>query len=1254
MLIESLTQRQLLAVDLAPLELETSLHDNQLVGQPLHSETSAEGEAAPDLVAFAKALRDGGVVFFGAAWCPICTDQKELFEDGQNYLPFVEVTHPDHSLNATGTAEGISSFPTWRFQGGTEVEGVLSLAEISQRSGIAIPQGETPSFVPVDNQSVGMGSPLHLPIDAYDPDGQPLTVTVTSSAPSLLEASVISGNRSLRLKIANYGDMVFELYEQRAERPTARIIELAEAGFYDGVTFHRIVDDFVLQAGDPTGTGAGGSSLGAFDDQFHEDLQHNATGVLSYAKTFDDTNDSQFFITEGDSRHLDFNHSIFGQLVEGESVREAISELPTDSSDSLTTAFANAFGQITIETASIFTDDENSVIMLKPTGSGTGPVDVTITVTDSDGNQTSQVISVMVTEDNQSSANSKPFLDELSDVVTVAGQPATIPLSSTDVEADPVTYAVFNVGTVGYTTSMNPLTGEVTVTPPADFVGTFEVQVGVKAIGDPTTSPHSTAFDLQLIRVTVLPPSLQSLQLDVASDTGTSNTDNVTSASSPSFTVTGTELGATVDLMIGEDVLASSVAAGATVSFANVDLSGRADGELALQARQTFAQVVTTLETPLMITLDRSVPSQSNLSTNNGALATRPFVLDIDHDEEGNGLAYSLIAAPTGMSLDPTTGRIQWTPSTADVGPQSVDIRYTDLAGNTFDESLSIEVAGTPQAIFYLGISDIAGDPIDNLVVGDEFLLTVHVADNRVFSSRHVFSAYLDLIFDSSVAVPVGGDAIEFGPTFNYSTDGSISGNLVDELGAVADVFNIRNALLATIRMQAIAPGLFTAVGDAPEGIGHELLMVDTSVPVAVEEIDYGRVEIEISKLPEPMQLSFSSSLVADADFENVSNLTIQTETTGLVDIWADFNRNGSFNDPGEHIVSDAPVSNQTAIVPFAIPAGTTSGEIDFAYTISSDGDRTWADGDRFDGVSIVDAGSPIVVALDGQSIDLGATPENQLLAQQDGVTMFRAAAGASVTVKHGDGDSHIRLGNLSPILPEGANFTIQAGGGHDALTTTNFDQTIDLSGEEHLYSGIESITTEDASRITIDRNGFGRLAPDAARLDLSIRDHETLTLLGKWEILATQIGPEGLQRELVDGDATIGITGGPTWTNPSDPLDVNGSGSIEPLDALNILNELNRQMFIDPVTRVLPEIATMTSFPGRFYDTNRDGRVTPIDALRVINRLSILSLSGEHFSGQEDVASQSFPAEFSAPQIHRDEKDDDDLDAQLVDAFFS
>ncbi len=127
--------------------------------------------------------------------------------------------------------------------------------------------------------------------------------------------------------------MIFQLFDNRVRRVTDRIAVLADSGFYNGVIFHRIINDFVNQGGDPTGTGTGGSPLGNFDDRFHVDLQHNRTRLLSMAKNGDDSNNSQFFITEGAPRHLDFEHSIFGLLVEGETVRQQISDVPVDGSD---------------------------------------------------------------------------------------------------------------------------------------------------------------------------------------------------------------------------------------------------------------------------------------------------------------------------------------------------------------------------------------------------------------------------------------------------------------------------------------------------------------------------------------------------------------------------------------------------------------------------------------------------------------------------------------------------------------------------------------------------------------------------------------------------------------------------------------------------------------------------------------------------------------------------------------------------------
>ena len=101
--------------------------------------------------------------------------------------------------------------------------------------------------------------------------------------------------------------------------PSRRSRGLVEANFYDNLTFHRVVPDFVIQGGDPPGDGTGGPGF-QFDDEFHPDAIFTGDAQLAMANSGKDTNGSQFFVTIGPQRHLDFNHTIFGQLVRGRDV----------------------------------------------------------------------------------------------------------------------------------------------------------------------------------------------------------------------------------------------------------------------------------------------------------------------------------------------------------------------------------------------------------------------------------------------------------------------------------------------------------------------------------------------------------------------------------------------------------------------------------------------------------------------------------------------------------------------------------------------------------------------------------------------------------------------------------------------------------------------------------------------------------------------------------------------------------------------
>lgn len=119
------------------------------------------------------------------------------------------------------------------------------------------------------------------------------------------------------------GDVRIELYDDLAPNTVNNFVFLAREGFYDGVTFHRVLPGFMAQTGDPTGTGTGGPGY-RFADEFEPSLRHDGAGVVSMANGGPDTNGSQFFITYVATPHLDDKHSVFGRVTEGMDVVESL------------------------------------------------------------------------------------------------------------------------------------------------------------------------------------------------------------------------------------------------------------------------------------------------------------------------------------------------------------------------------------------------------------------------------------------------------------------------------------------------------------------------------------------------------------------------------------------------------------------------------------------------------------------------------------------------------------------------------------------------------------------------------------------------------------------------------------------------------------------------------------------------------------------------------------------------------------------
>jgi Peptidyl-prolyl cis-trans isomerase (rotamase) - cyclophilin family len=121
------------------------------------------------------------------------------------------------------------------------------------------------------------------------------------------------------------GDIALTVFASKTPVTAANFLNLASRGYYDGIKFHRVIADFMIQGGDPTGTGAGGPGY-TFEDEFDPSLRHDKPGILSMANRGPKTNGSQFFITHVPTPWLDNKHTVFGEVTSGQDVVNAIAQ----------------------------------------------------------------------------------------------------------------------------------------------------------------------------------------------------------------------------------------------------------------------------------------------------------------------------------------------------------------------------------------------------------------------------------------------------------------------------------------------------------------------------------------------------------------------------------------------------------------------------------------------------------------------------------------------------------------------------------------------------------------------------------------------------------------------------------------------------------------------------------------------------------------------------------------------------------------
>ena len=351
-----------------------------------------------------------------------------------------------------------------------------------------------PAMDALSQISVPAGKSILLPLHSTTSDNTAVSYTVTSSDPAV-KTSVLSGGTYVKFSVSGYGDLTFKLFDTLTPDTVSKIKTLVQQGFYDGLTFHRVIKNFVTQGGDPAGNGSGGPGF-SFADEFNANAIFTGTGQLAMANSGKDTNGSQFFITSGSQRALDFNHTIFGQLVQGFDVLDKIQNVPTDKNGLPATP-------VVISKAQVVQDNTDAVLLVQSPAT-VGTTQLAITATAADGQSSYQNVPVTTAADT---VNDPPFLAPIADLSTRANTPLTFNIAATDLENDQLetqVVATSNADKVTITTNG----AQVTITPKAGFTGTVPLLVGVRQVGATARGSTTSPWDTQAVSLSVNPPAV--------------------------------------------------------------------------------------------------------------------------------------------------------------------------------------------------------------------------------------------------------------------------------------------------------------------------------------------------------------------------------------------------------------------------------------------------------------------------------------------------------------------------------------------------------------------------------------------------------------------------------------------------------------------------------------------------------------------------------------------------------------------------
>lgn len=321
--------------------------------------------------------------------------------------------------------------------------------------------------------------------------------------------------------------------------------------------------------------------------------------------------------------------------------------------------------------------------------------------------------------------------------------------------------------------------------------------------------------------------------------------NNQTLAQALEFEVAGVEVGATVLIRADGLTIGQAVASADTIVVTTDGSTLLQDGSYSITAVQVFNSVAGPDSSAIPLVVDTTIAAFSSSPPDTIAFG-QTLTYDPVHAEEGATSSYALgTSAPQQMTIDSTTGEIQWTPTASDIGSYAFDISLTDAAGNSVSQAVNLTVTGTGDFTYRYEFTNVDSQVVTQVNSGEDFFLNVYVSDTRGHTEPGIESAHLDVAYDAGLASPTG--PIEYGTSFpnNQSGDTATSG-LLDEVGGSVSTSTASNeVLLFRQAFTANHPGELTFVGNAPES--HENVPSDPGQPLLADEVNFAHAVLAIN-----------------------------------------------------------------------------------------------------------------------------------------------------------------------------------------------------------------------------------------------------------------------------------------------------------------------------------------------------------------------------------------------------------------------